>query len=226
MIEGSEACDGILGGATCTSLNQGFTGGTLACLGDCTFDTSGCTQPSCGDDTKEGIEVCDGSDLGLATCTNLNEGFTGGTLSCANDCTFDKSLCTQPVCGDDVIEGDEICDGSALGGETCPQGCTGGTVTCDNCIGFDTSSCTGCPTAPAITLAATGYKVRGFQHVDLTWSGNAGLVDIMRDGNPINVGTSGTTWTDNINLKGGGSYAYEVCETGTATCSDTANVVF
>jgi hypothetical protein len=41
--EGSEDCDGSdLGGRTCQDL--GFTGGTLACGGGCTFDTSSCTN--------------------------------------------------------------------------------------------------------------------------------------------------------------------------------------
>ncbi|MBU1413218.1 hypothetical protein KKC22_17040, partial [Myxococcota bacterium] len=43
VIEGSELCDGAaLGDATCES--QGFAGGTLACLADCTgYDTAACT---------------------------------------------------------------------------------------------------------------------------------------------------------------------------------------
>ena len=44
IIEGVEQCDGTdLGGQTCTSLGQGFSGGTLACSNTCQFDTSGCT---------------------------------------------------------------------------------------------------------------------------------------------------------------------------------------
>jgi hypothetical protein len=46
VIETGEQCDGgSLGGATCTSL--GFSGGTLACSGSCTYDTSGCTTGGC-----------------------------------------------------------------------------------------------------------------------------------------------------------------------------------
>jgi len=41
--EAGETCDGAdLGGSTCTLL--GFTGGTLRCLSNCGWDTSGCTQ--------------------------------------------------------------------------------------------------------------------------------------------------------------------------------------
>ena len=52
------------------------------------------------------------------------------------------------TCGNNVIEGGEVCDGTDLGGATCSsQGCTGGgTLACNvTCDGFDTSGCSGCP---------------------------------------------------------------------------------
>ncbi len=52
------------------------------------------------------------------------------------------------TCGDGIIEGSEVCDGSNLGGETCGgQGCTGGgALAClPDCSGFDTSGCIDCP---------------------------------------------------------------------------------
>jgi len=46
VVETGEQCDGgNLNGQTCVGL--GFTGGTLACSGSCTFDTSGCTTGGC-----------------------------------------------------------------------------------------------------------------------------------------------------------------------------------
>lgn len=45
----------------------------------------------CGDDTVDDAEACDGSDLADADCEVL--GFSGGTLACASDCTFDVSGC-------------------------------------------------------------------------------------------------------------------------------------
>ncbi len=77
-----------------------------------------------------------------------------------------------------------------------------------------------------IALTANGYKVKGVQHADLSWSGAAGAVDVFRDGNLIAGGVSGSTYTDNIGVKGGGSYVYQVCEAGGGPCSNTANVVF
>ncbi len=47
------------------------------------------------------------------------------------------------VCGDDVAEGFEVCDGIDLQGETCvSQGFSGGELAClPDCTGFDTSGC-------------------------------------------------------------------------------------
>lgn len=46
----------------------------------------------CGDGIVEFDEQCDGSDLGGATCESL--GFSGGTLGCTSNCTYDTSNCT------------------------------------------------------------------------------------------------------------------------------------
>ena len=52
-----ETCDGTdLGGADCLAL--GFTGGTLGCDGGCMFDTSQCTNPSCGDGNVDAGSGC------------------------------------------------------------------------------------------------------------------------------------------------------------------------
>ena len=78
----------------------------------------------------------------------------------------------------------------------------------------------------AITLDAVGYKVKGKQQVDLTWGGTAGThVDIYRDSVVITTANDGAH-TDNIGVKGGGSYTYKVCETGSTNCSDPVTVIF
>jgi hypothetical protein len=138
-----ETCDGTdLGDATCE--NQGFYGGALACTGGCELDTAGCAG-FCGDGALqiEAGEACDGTDLGDASCETV--GFTGGTLACTNACALDTLGCTgeQPVCGDDVIGGTEVCDGVDLGTETCEtQGFYGGQLVCaTDCLGFDLTDC-------------------------------------------------------------------------------------
>jgi serine protease len=78
-----------------------------------------------------------------------------------------------------------------------------------------------------ITLSAVGYKVKGRQRTDLTWSGATSTnVDIFRDGTIITTTANDGAYTDNINNVGGGSYVYQVCETGTGTCSNTVTVTF
>jgi hypothetical protein len=143
-IEADEVCDGTdLGGATC--MTEGFDAGTLGCAADCSaLDTSGCMNTAdCGNGMLEGAELCDGVDLGGATC--VSEGFDAGTLACENDCaSFDTSECSQ--CGNVIVEGDEPCDGVALLGENCEtQGFDSGQIAClPDCSGFDTSGCGAC----------------------------------------------------------------------------------
>jgi len=64
--------------------------------------------------------------------------------------SFTTSSCSvvPTVCGNGVIEGNEVCDGGDLGGESCTsQSCSGGGIlTCNaSCDGFDTASCFDCP---------------------------------------------------------------------------------
>jgi hypothetical protein len=82
---------------------------------------------SCGNDTKEGGEECDGNDLGGLTC--LDFGFQDGTLVCANDCTLFTNACS--TCGDGQLSPTESCDGTNFGGLTCVDlGYGGGSLSC------------------------------------------------------------------------------------------------
>ncbi len=54
----------------------------------------GSTPQTCGNNVKEGTEVCDGTDLASQTC--ISRGFTGGTLACSSGCaSFNTSGCTS-----------------------------------------------------------------------------------------------------------------------------------
>lgn len=152
--EGIEACDGAdLGGWDCQS--AGYGEGTLAChlpghSNACEFDASGCTGngPDCGDNSIEGLEQCDGTDLGGIGCTDIGLGYTGGVLACDGDCTFDDSSCegSPPECGDGAIGGAEECDGDELDGATCASiGFYAGVLGCDGttCT-YDISRCHWC----------------------------------------------------------------------------------
>ena len=78
-----------------------------------------------------------------------------------------------------------------------------------------------------ISLSATGYKVRGIKHADLTWSGATSTsVDIKRDGGTVATIANSGSYTDNTGQRGGGSHTYQVCEAGSSTCSTTVTVTF
>ena len=100
------------------------------------------------------------------------------------------------------------------------NGCAGGNGGGDN-GGGDTGG-TG-----DLTLTATGYKVKGAQRVDLSWTdATSSNVDVYRNGNMIATTANDGAYTDALNVKGGGSYSYQVCEAGTTTCSASVSVVF
>jgi len=108
-----------------------------------------CEPGTCGDDTIDTGELCDGIDLGSpsATCESLyyeEYGVEDGNTSCLANCLgFVPDLCAVvgPFCGNSVIGTGEMCDGTNLGGKTCEDlGFGGGTLACGYCI-FDTSTC-------------------------------------------------------------------------------------
>jgi len=173
-VQGREACDGTdLGGADCGSIGMGFDGGALACDGRCNLDVSGCT--TCGDDTAAGAEVCDGADLGGETC--VSQGFDGGEVSCAADCSaLDTSACHE--CGDGAISGPESCDAADLAGETCEsQGYGAGALGCGNDCQFDYGGCSVPGTPFGSDSGYNGYETTGACD-DISASGTAmGLTD-------------------------------------------------
>jgi len=78
MVVGSEDCDGTnLDGETCMS--RGFTAGTLACSGSCTFNTAGCTSSSCGNSRIDTGEECDDGNTrafdGCGASCQVEDGF-------------------------------------------------------------------------------------------------------------------------------------------------------
>jgi PKD repeat protein len=90
--------------------------------------------------------------------------------------------------------------------------------------GTTTNNVTVSSSTTGISLTATGYKVKGRNTVDLTWSGSSS-VHVYRNGTPIAT-ASGSSYTDSTGDRGGATYGYQVCDTGTGTCSNTVTVVF
>ena len=103
--------------STGTTADDGLTGpvssdDTGATTDDADSSSTGAPTEvgHCGDGVLDEGEVCDLAELDGKLCPSL--GFGGGTLSCADDCTFDKSGCD--ACGNGSIDGDEVCDGTAF----------------------------------------------------------------------------------------------------------------
>jgi subtilisin family serine protease len=83
------------------------------------------------------------------------------------------------------------------------------------------------PPPGGFTLSATARKVKGFNTVNLTWSGaTSASVDIYRDGANITTTANDGAHTDSTGTKGGRTFTYKVCEAGTSTCSNSVTVVF
>ncbi len=107
----------------------------------------------CGNAIVDPEEVCDGNNLGEASCEDF--GFDGGTLICNSDCrSFNTAGCATSSCGNLELDPGEACDGDNLGGASCESlGFEGGTLACTASCQFDTSGCTN-----AATLSSTLRK--------------------------------------------------------------------
>jgi hypothetical protein len=88
------------------------------------------------------------SDTSTDTTESTDEETTDPTESTDEETTdptesTDEDTASSPVCGDGIIEADEVCDTVALAGETCmSQGFDSGTLGCaPDCMAFDTSAC-------------------------------------------------------------------------------------
>jgi cysteine-rich repeat protein len=205
VAEGSEQCDGTdLRGATCASLGLGS--GTLVCRSDCTYDASGCsqaTQAVCGNNAKDLGELCDGTDLGGASCQSL--GLGSGTLACNPSCqSFDTSGCVMPQCTTAAQ-----CPGSDTECQT--RTCTGGTC------GFSF--------AAAGTALSAPNQIGGDCKVKVC-DGAGGVVNQNDD---ADTQADGNDCTNDVCTAGTPSHppktAGQPCSSGAGTCDGAGNCV-
>ncbi|MCD6499050.1 MAG: DUF4215 domain-containing protein [Deltaproteobacteria bacterium] len=97
---------------------------SIAGLAQCRFDpdaTVGHTSAVCGNGTVEKGEDCEETPSKGVTCKSI--GFLGGTLACADDCTYDTSRCVATTtCGNGVLDFGEGCDdGNHDNTDACPD---------------------------------------------------------------------------------------------------------
>ncbi|MCB1055290.1 MAG: M36 family metallopeptidase, partial [Acidobacteria bacterium] len=122
--------------------NDGGSSNSLSVTEDFTIPQA-CAQ-TCGNGVIEGTEVCDGGDLGGATCGSQSC-TGGGTLACNLTCDgFDTSGCSGcPIC-----DNDGLCEiGEDCG--NCPNDCISGSnsgAVCGNgvCEAGDGENCSNC----------------------------------------------------------------------------------
>jgi hypothetical protein len=84
------------------------------------------------------------------------------------------------------------------------------------------------PPPGALTLTVRTYKTKGYQFVDLAWSGTSVTsVDLYRNGTRFITTANDGAFTDALAVRGGGSYRYKVCESGgTTVCSSEVTATF
>src|SRR5262249_60992725 len=88
----------------------------------------------------------------------------------------------------------------------------------------DGATGTASKTVTLISLSARGYKQRGLEKVDLSWSGPGGAsFDIYRNGGKIAT-VQASAYADNLNSTKPGTYACKVCEPALCICTNTESV--
>jgi hypothetical protein len=128
---------------TCTA-NQCSSGGTADCQGgsSCTNPTSSENYFMCHEGTV--YQCGSGSWNYYDTCLSLGY-YTSCQYSDFPKATY-GTLCNpvpSSVCGNNIIEGNEVCDGTSLHGMSCSNwGYNSGTISCQSdCMGYITSGC-------------------------------------------------------------------------------------
>ena len=169
--------------------------------------------------------------------TNPTEGATvSGTVTVSADATDDNGVSQVEffVDGSSLGVDSDGSDGWSIGWDTTTASDGSHTIAAEatdtaSQTASDQISVTVDNTADTgdFSLSATGYKVKGRHHADLSWSGATSTnVDVYRDGTVIATTANDGEYTDATNNRGGATYTYQVCEAGTTTCSNEATVVF
>jgi hypothetical protein len=83
-------------------------------------------------------------------------------------------------------------------------------------------------TPAGIDLVADGRKIKSKRYADLTWAGGSGQPLLIYRGSSLidTVSGSSSSYTDSTLPRGGGSYSYQVCESGELTICSNAVTVF
>ena len=193
------------------------TATTMTTADDTTTDTSG------GLDTTTGPDDDDDD-----STTTMGDDDDDSTTTMGDD-DDDSSTTSSAMCGDDMVGGDEQCDGTDLDGEDCmTQGFDGGTLACDDECNFDTTGC--------VSMTCGNDMIEGMEQCDGDELGgedcaSQGFVDgLLSCGDDCNFDTSGCNSCGNDAIDGddvcdGTDLGGEDCTTqgfmgGTLACAD------
>ena len=101
-----EDCDPQCGNGICEQPTESSSSCALDCLSSCGNDACDgglgensqtcpidCPILECGNNIQEDGEKCDGIDMNGNDCINISLGYTGGTLRCTSECTFNTTDC-------------------------------------------------------------------------------------------------------------------------------------
>ena len=210
-------------------------------IGEGAAGTESCSFFSCNVSITESFTVpseCDGGTTGnTAPTVSISAPADGSVVTEGDAVTFSGSasdaedgdlsgslVWTSDLDGQIGTGASFTTSGLSVGGHTVTASVTdSGGANGSDAVGITVESATG----GGISLSANGYKVKGRHNIDLSWSGATSTdVDVFRDGALVTTTANDGAYTDATNNRGGGSYAYQVCEAGTSTCSNVANVVF
>lgn len=202
LIAGSPMLTGGRGTPYSDILGAYITGSeAIGCTTDPLCHGSGAPVSVCGDGVISSTELCDGSNIGGATCADIDP-FTGGTLTCQmtgpNAC---KEYVTTACyfCGDGVVNSGEQCDGS-VGSATCHDvnaAYDGGTLLCDaSSCQYNTTLCT------TSTTSCNGSAKDADEQCDGTHLGGKACSDRGYTSGPLACNDSGDTYPCTFDYSG------------------------
>jgi hypothetical protein len=195
-----------------------FVGGAsllvLGC-GDDSMVTPGDESSSGAPATTTGMPVTS-TGPGDTSSSGVADSSDGGSSSSADATTMMAESSTGPVeaCGNDAIDGDEVCDGTDLGGQDCAmQGFDDGTLACaTDCAGYDTRGCAnfncgngmveGKEACDGVDLGGATCQTEGFTSGTATCELNCGAIDLSECGTCGNVIVDGDEVCDDFLLLG------------------------